>query len=269
MLKTLFFALLIASALSIDLALWERFDTGNSFMAIKNNVAWRARSTGGNGFGNPSEIWSSTTQSWVYVPGNCVRMAIDGANLYCMNAQDTLWIRGRSDTTGSWTQSQYPARDLKVGSNNAVYFVGNNSQNSPVYQLNGIAVLLITGGLGTRVAVMPDNSFYLVNSLGQIYKFSSPGGYTQVMGEDARDIWIGSDGLPVIVTTTTSTDGTGYVIKKLNGSGQWVTIPGIGGTSLALDARNNMYVVTSSSEVYRPRGVLHDFCPSKLLTFKM
>ena len=80
----------------------------------------------------------------------------------------------------------------------------------------------------------------------------------------ATDIIVGSDGIPFIVSATTTTGG--YTIQKWNSaSASWTTLSGIGGVSLALDVKNSPYVITSSYEVYRMKNIVYDFCPSKPL----
>ncbi len=46
-------------------------------------------------------------------------------------------------------------------------------------------------------------------------------------------------------------------------SGDWITVNGVGGVSLALDQSNKPYVVTISGDVYRQRGLKYSFCPGK------
>ena len=152
---------------------------------------------------------------------------------------------------------------MKVGFNDHIWFVSTNvtAGGFEIYKFNGATteITRVPGG-AIKVGVTTDDKAWIVTDSGAIKRWN--GLDWNLMPGSARDIIIGSDNLPLIVSEV-PTEG-GYVIMKWNDvTNDWVALEGMGGESLAVDSKSNPYVVTNNYEVYRLKGQISDFCPSK------
>jgi hypothetical protein len=111
-----------------------------------------------------------------------------------------------------------------------------------IYRLNGNRWTQVDG-FGTRVAVGPDGSPWIVNSRNEIYRWNR-GGFEKLPGF-ARDIAVGGDGTAWII-------GTDSGIYKWNGS-DWARMEGHA-VAISADRQGRPWVVNTSSEIYQWTG---------------
>ncbi|HEX6817695.1 MAG TPA: tectonin domain-containing protein [Ktedonobacterales bacterium] len=189
---------------------------------------------------------------------------------------------------GTWIQLPGGATDISVGGFGSVWALGT----SPVYGGYGIyhwnpttwTWNQIPGG-AVRIAVGPDDKPWVVNSFGNIFKWSGLT-WTQVAGA-ARDIGVGADGsvwvvgygsavgnasapakTSAAVTTGTNTTATRSTIVNMcsvvalnpnDGGifhltlGGWQQIPG-GANRIAVDGNGRPWIVSSCGAIYRWTG---------------
>lgn len=263
------FSFLIHIVSSIDPNLWELVLTDTPYLAINSHTVWRLDSTTPPTVSGGYQMYqySYTTQTWTFKDGLGYSLSLDSQAAYAINGAKKILRRGNNDPT--WTFLNIYGNDLKVSSNDQIWYIGNDLYNTlhpySIYKYtNGVST--VANGAAVKVAAAPDGTSWVVNSPGQVWK-GDVIGYTMVTGgAKAFDIIIGSDGVPVIVSQV-ETEG-GYEIQKWDGvNSQWVTIEGIGGIVVTLDSENNPYVVTKTFSVYRLRGIVTTYCPSNLFFY--
>ena len=258
-----FFLTLVSS---IDLNKWELFESNTHYLTISDKTMWKLeRKTRPDNGGYPIHQWNYATQKWTLVSGSCVTLSLERAYLYCVNREQYLYRRGNIDTTSSWQLLNSRGFDMKVGFNDHIWFISTNvtAGGYEIFKFHGDAIqetITKMPGGGIKVAPTTDDKAWLVNDIFEIYRWD---GVSWIrMPGSARDVIVGSDDLPLIVSTV-PTDG-GYQIMKWNkNTNLWDVIEGIGGVSLAVDSKSNPYVITNQHEVYRQKGEVSDFCPSK------
>jgi len=256
------FAFLIPCICSIDLTQWELFEENVAYFAIRNQIMWKLDSTIVNSNGYRNYLWDNTLHQWKLDTGISVRIALDQNNVYCCHAGNQIFRKNNHDISSFWTAFD-TCTDVKVGSNNHVWIVtaslATGGYQIKKYDASTTTSTIIPGG-AIKIAPTPDGNAWGINSISNIMRWDGSS-WSQVPGT-ARDIVVGNDGIPLIVSTVSSS--TGYEIHKWNETlNQWVVLDGIQGVLITLDSRGNPYVVTADYKVYRPmRGVLLDFCPS-------
>ena len=217
--------------------------------------------------GHPLYSWSLTTQSWIPEDstGVGIQVALRSNLAYHIKKDQRVAYKFYSNV--SWTSSVSKSMDLKVGANDDIFGTLDFDIGSNYLIVKWSDFL--QGGvpnneLGVRVGVTSTGKLWYIKADGSIFK-QVGGTWTGIPGK-ARDIIIGNDDVPYIVSET-PTDG-GYTIEKWNDTNNaWEVLPGIGGVSLALDSANNPYVVTDQNKVFRKRGLISNFCPGKLIVF--
>jgi len=262
--KVLLLLFLITCVLSIDLTTWELFDQNTVLLTIKDQVMWKLASnvtTLPGGYG--PLYWEEGTQQWLPNSGRCVILALSTDQLYCCNSVSNMFRKNKQGNSDLWKQFEN-CRDVKVGSNNDVWFTTNTAAAGgytiKTYDITTLTSTIVTGA-AVKVAPTPDGKAWIVTDTGDIKQWdgtswnSRPG--------SARDIIVGNDGIPFIVSTI-SRNGAYEIMKWNDTQSQWVTLEGIEGISMALDNRNNPYIIAGNYSVYRPKtDVLLDFCQSK------
>ena len=245
---------------------WELFQTGVSFLTIRSNIMWKLGDYTDNTMGGRRPyLWDEAIQQWKLEPSGWGTSLSIGQNLlFIVNYFSRVYQRPRSDSTSGWTSPLLLGNDVKTGFNGDVWFIDNTPITGGFginkYNPNTFALTLVNGAGAVKVAPTPDGNAWIVNNADQILRYD--GTNWNLMPGSAKEIIIGEDGIPFIVSSTV-TDG-GFEIKKWNQSAtQWDTLEGIGGISLALDDRNNPHIVTSNFSVYRPKiSSLLNFCSS-------
>ena len=256
---------------AIDLNIWELFSTDIMSLSIRDTTMWMIKASYPNGDGHQCYIWDLTNQVWAIIDGGADTMTIGTTHTYARGTSGRIyWRASANPTTVTWSPMGPYATDIKAGDSDSTWWIGTTNTGSSGYDFNIVKYTESTGATATlspgavRVGPSPDGNCWFVNSQGFVYQYTGSTA-TQISGAGtATDIIVGSDGIPFIVSATTTTEG--YTIQKWNSaSTSWTTLSGIGGVSLGLDVRNNPYVITSSYEVYRMKNIVYDFCPSKLL----
>lgn len=140
--------------------------------------------------------------------------------------------------------------DIAVGANGSAWLIGTNpvgtANDGGVYRWEGRQWVDVGGG-GVRIAVAPDGTPWLVNSVGQIY-VGSRGGWGRPLPGLARDIGIGADGsVWIIGTNPVGRAGDGGIFRW-NGR-NWAEMPG-GGVAISVGPDGTPWVVNSVGEVY-------------------
>jgi len=261
--KVFLLSLLVYCALSIDLTTWELFEEDTVHLTIKDQIMWKLGSNILVSQGYGAFYWDEGTQQWVPNVGRCLILALSVDQLYCCNTGPNMYRKDNQGNSGPWTQfgSCY---DVKVGGDNHVWFTTNTSATggNVIGIYNETTTLTSTLGTGGAVKVAPtaDGKAWIVTDTGDIKEWdgiswnSRPG--------SARDIIVGNDGIPFIVSTIPR-NGAYEIMKWNDTQNAWETLEGIEGISMTLDNRNNPYIIAGNYSVYRPKGVLLNFCPSK------
>jgi len=254
----------LSSVCTVDLNKWELFEYNTVKIAVRDNIFWRLSddNSGGNHY---FFAWDHTTQSWIQSPGAVFTLAVSPTHTFCINTQPMLHIKAGTgpEITSTWFQHEL-ARDIKVGNTGYVWYISNTPTTGGyeivmLYDVNGLGSQIIPGG-ATKVAPTYDNKAFIITDTNNI-KYWDGSTWIDYPGQ-AQDIVVGSDGIPWIVSMV-STNG-GYFIMKWDAGGQaWKSLEGIGGVFIALDSRDNPYIVSDNNIVYRPKGVLWNFCRSK------
>jgi hypothetical protein len=138
------------------------------------------------------------------------------------------------------------ALDIGGGANGSVWIVGTNAVPGGygIYQWTGGAWAPVSGG-AVRIAVGPDGSPWIANSLHQVYRrvgtawIPYPG--------SATDIGVGANG-SVWVVGTNAVPG-GYGIYEWTGA-RWVGVPGAA-VRIAVGPDGSPWVVNSAHAIYR------------------
>lgn len=154
------------------------------------------------------------------------------------------------------------ARDIGVGHNGHVWAITNMPYG------DGYRIVMRVGntwqetapaGGAVRVAVASNGGAWVVTSTGAIFWHSpdlnDPAGWELFPG-CARDIGVGADGFPWIISCTERTPGDttgGWIVMKLtwNWAFGWIPDPDESGTRIAVDAQNLPWVVRTNGTVSR------------------
>jgi hypothetical protein len=153
---------------------------------------------------------------------------------------------------GQWQLMPGGARDIDVNKFGVAYIIGMNPVGAGgdygIYSWNG-ATWVNEGGGGVRIAVGPDGSPWMVNSIQDIYH--KVGGNWQQLPGKAYDIDVapGDNGTPWIIGTNPTGSGN-FGIYSWNGS-TWVNMGG-GGVRIAASTSQTAYVVNANQDIYGP-----------------
>ncbi len=257
---------------SIDHDLWELFDQDTSYLAIHNQKMSKTKASDFNVLGYPIMHWDYSQQTWVPESNffqSAISIALGNGVKWIINNDQAVWLY--DEATQIWSP-EFEAFDLKVGSNNQTLYVSKDLVVGGGYIIRSTDALFAKIGIGVigalKVGVSADinGKVWLIDSSNQVLSYE--GSIFEDWGEMATDVIVGNDNIPFIVTNTAT--GGGFTIKRFNPStGDWKTLPGIGGQSIALDSNNQPYIVTTAGDVYRQRNLTYDFCPSKSFSLYM
>ena len=258
-------ALSISYINTVDMDKWELFDTNAFYLSIrqKDMVKLLANDLATGGYA--IHVWTEANPQWSSISGRCMIIDLDANFYYCMNSVNTLFMRERTDPAAQWI-STTTVTDIKVGVNDDVWFTTDIGTTNPI--TDGYTIKkLIPAPVGfidfpegaTKVGPDHDGKLWAVDFNLQIKQWD--GGSWITHSGDALDIVVGDNDLPFILGTTGSTEGN--EILRWDNSFGLQPVEGIEGRTITLDDRNNLYVITDNNNVYRPKGVMFDLCPSK------
>ncbi len=266
--KLLIFLFLLSSISAFDETQWEHFDEKVVTLAIFEDRMSKTILSGNIDF--PLYHWDQINHKWDDDPDPGIKginVSLGLTTKWVITSQNEIYFLDETLTT-NWVNATERAKDLKVGSNNEVYFVvheptADEGKIFRVVNTNPFQSIPYLDNVGyEKVAVSPSTIWLKVAYSVSIQ--STPDGFIvlDVTGE-AHDIICGSDNIPFIINSTPSTHGNG-IQKKIGAL--WQDLPGsISGVSLALDRFNQPYVITKTGNVYRQRGLTYNFCPGKLI----
>ena len=100
-------------------------------------------------------------------------------------------------------------------------------------------------GVAARIAVDPSGAAWVVNKVGEIYKFNLATNAWNIMPGNAMDISIGADGSVWVVGKQ------GEIFKLVNNS--WTKFPGVA-TQIAVDNKGLAWIVNPAREIYQYNG---------------
>ncbi|HEX7707672.1 MAG TPA: tectonin domain-containing protein [Thermoanaerobaculia bacterium] len=146
----------------------------------------------------------------------------------------------QSLTGPTWTEASFAATDIAIGANGHVWFIGADGLG--IFNLGPNGPHQVGGG-ASRIAVDPAGVPWVVNSAGQIYRWT--GTTWQGMPGQAIDIGIGSDG----TVWVTGSDGTPH---RWDGK-SWLAIGG-GGVSIAGGPGGTVWLVNGGGEIWQYGG---------------
>jgi len=259
--------LIFSSILTLSALEWELFETNIYHLVIRNNTMWKIREDVVN---NPAGgrlpyIWDESIQQWKVNPDAYgVYLAVGQTSVYIFNYNKLLFVKPKDYLPTTFVYCSQNGNDIKIGFNDHIWFVSTTAiiGGFTVNKFNPTTNSLtpVPGVGAVKVAPTPDDKAWVVNDSGQILRYD--GTNWNLMPGNAKDIYVGANDIPFIVSTTI-VDG-GYEIMKWNDTAyQWEVLEGIGGISLALDDRDNPHIITSNYSVYRPKkGVILNFCSS-------
>ena len=151
-----------------------------------------------------TNVWNFQTATWDVATPVCSRVALTAANLYCIQYDLTV-IKIANQGKGASSTLSFKANDLKATPNGNIWYVSTTTTSGgyTVYKYDestGTNTLLPGTG-AVKVGPSPDGNAWIVNSAGTILKYDGSSWKT-VSGATAKDIVVGSDGLPGIMTQT-------------------------------------------------------------------
>ena len=264
--------LLVTIVCSIDTGQWDFVFSDVAYFITSNASTWRLRSSVITSDGYSPEQWDYASQAWVpgAPGGGSNNIAQDSSLVYDTTKMQQMWKRPHSASTGpSWTNLAITGFDIKISSNNQIWYVSTTATTGgyAIYKYSAGASLSISvpGAGAVKVGPSPDGNAWIVTNSGAIQRYNGTG--WMLMPGNASEIVVGADGIPVILTQTVSLYG-GFAVQKWNSTNSsWTTLDGIGGISIAVDEVNTIYVVTNTYDLYRLKGNMSYLCPSKLLLY--
>jgi hypothetical protein len=160
----------------------------------------------------------------------------------------------------SWDQLPGCAKDIGVGGNIAGWiltpWVIGCSPVSGGYEIFGWQHLQLSdepgpwkkiNGGATRIAVQPDGTPWIVNSIGKIYKRDLSSGAWQNIPGCAKDIGVGNNSTAWVIGCSPVSGG--YEIFRLSGS-TWEKVNG-GATRIAVQPDGTPWIVNSIGKIYK------------------
>jgi len=258
-----FFILFFCRCLAIDLDIWEQFDYNVTHLAINGQRMMKTGFVAAVSIGHPLYSWSLTTQSWTLETGigaAGVQVALTTDYAFARDLTDALRIQSFPNTDFNFFTT---AKDIKSGSGNNVVYVKNTLYSPGNFEIEFLDVDTQTAMSSFQGAVrvsMASGAMWIIKGDGFIYEVVS--GVLDNKLETAKDIIVGNDDIPYIVSEESANDG--FIIKKWDAlNNNWDVVPGISGVSVALDSANNPYVITNGNKAFRKRGIMYSFCPGK------
>ncbi len=254
------------STLSVDLLDWDLFDQNTFYLAIHDLKMSKISNESPGPNGHPLYHWNPADQTWLHDSHlrAGIQVALGNDFVWLIDAHNQAHISPIS--MPNWN-SKFVAYDLKVSSLDHTFYVSDflTSNGKEIRQVTYPSETSTSVGLigANKIAVDSNGLLWFMGMADDVWGYD--GTTYESYGESATDIIVGSNSRPYILTKTGVDDG--FEIKKWNAvTLAWELIDGIGGVGLALDINNQLYVVTSSGDVYRKRGLNYNFCPSRFFT---
>ncbi|MBL7851678.1 MAG: hypothetical protein JNN04_12310 [Cyclobacteriaceae bacterium] len=192
-------------------------------------------------------IFAWNGAGWDKVLGGGIQIAVDGdGNPWIVNSAKDIYQFKKEGSEYRFYKLPGQANDIAVGGGK-VWVIGTNPVGNGdfgVFSWNGKGWDQATGG-GARIAVDGSGNPWIVNSINDIYQYSSPSKFTKLPGK-AIDIAIGGGRVWVIGTNPV---GNGdYGIFSWNGKG-WDQAKG-GGIRIGVDQNGNPWITNFVKEIY-------------------
>jgi hypothetical protein len=158
-----------------------------------------------------------------------------------------------------WIKVEGSARDIAIGSdaNARVWIISTEKMwdnDFKIKYLNNNTWTTTEGG-ATRIASDQNGNAWVVNSAGEIYKYSfgSPGAksvttWSGVLGITAKELAISKNGMVWAVTTQAGTNGNGNEIKSFTPNTWSASLAE--GNKVAADQLGNPYVINNSNDIW-------------------
>ena len=187
------------------------------------------------------------------INGPAVMTKLDGSTFHSTDILSAIDIKSINIMYPPlWRQRGSGGRDIGVGGNNSVYVIGGTyvgSGNYAIYRWNGGSSWSKLPGGGVRIDVDQNGKPWVVNSKGNIFRWSGSK-WIQVAG-GARDIGIGPNGYVYIIGMNYVGSGN-YGIYRWNGGNSWTQFPG-GGVRIDVDHMGYPWIVNSHGNIYKWR----------------
>ncbi|HEY2517535.1 MAG TPA: hypothetical protein VGI39_41965 [Polyangiaceae bacterium] len=210
-------------------------------------------------------IWH---RSFVQIDGQ------DGAaaTQVAVSPEGTAWVLNAQGNIYAFNGvgfSQYPgcATSIGVGSNENVWVIGCSTVGDGgkgIYRLVGsqfVQVDAADGAAGTKIAVSPEGTAWVLNAQGNIYKWT--GSKFQQYPGCATSIGAGpNDGVWVIGCSEANGGGNG--IYQLQGSSFVPMGAGAAGTAIAVSPEGTPWVLNSSGTIYEYDSDASDTSPIQI-----
>lgn len=192
--------------------------------------------------------------SWTIIP-ECaaVRIAVgpDGKP-WVVNKSNLIF---RYDGGPYWTQLPGSASDIAVGADGSAYIIGTDYVSTTggfnISKWNGYSWTELAECAGTRIAVAPDGTPWVVNKSGLIFKYNSYGKPWAQYPGTANDIGISANGDVFITNNTTSLTSSDFGIKKLSGSSWSVIMKNGAGTNISVSPQGIPYWINTENDIFK------------------
>ena len=230
-------------------------------------------------------IWKWNGSGFVHeqAGGFGKRIAVDHAGIpWVVSTNGSIWRRTSNDpSTGTWEElpGNGCATDIGVGLQamcgglpcigvRSVWVIGcAASPDAGIYRHNGAGwVRDQSHGLGTRIAVNDKGIPWIVNSAGNIYRYSADdpltGSWGTPLAGTAIDIGVSKDNYVWVIGTNRVSGGWGvhFLNEQPAGPGsppapargEWVQLPsGGGGTNISVGPNGEPWVVNSFNNIHK------------------
>ncbi|RFZ91844.1 hypothetical protein D0C36_10365 [Mucilaginibacter conchicola] len=154
----------------------------------------------------------------------------------------------------AWVEQPGTATDIAIGANGAMFAIGNievsPTGGNNIMRWTGIVWENMTECAGTRIAVSPDGTPWVVNKSNLIYRFGGFINWEPFYNILGSDIGIGADGSVFI--TGKRTDADPSHIFKLNDDGyNWEDLNLPGGTNISVTPDGHAWWLDSDNVLHK------------------
>jgi hypothetical protein len=159
---------------------------------------------------------------------------------------------GLSDPPNTSPRLPGLGKDIGVGADGSVWLIGTNpvgaASDFGVYRWNGTDWDGVDGG-GVRIAVGPDGTPWMVNSVGEVFHRQGTSWGTPLPGL-GKDIGVGADGSVWLIGTNPVGAASDFGVYKRNGM-NWDGLANNGGVCIAVDPSGRAWLVNSVGQIFR------------------